>query len=84
MSSPVPTVRLKDCPNCGCHLASVWCDGCDMTLCVFCYDEHENNAPCHVCHGADCDWNPCERWVDGVGYVSDPVSGIQMMNEGEL
>ena len=52
LDSPVPTVRLKDCPNCDCHLASVWCDGCEMTLCVFCYDEHENGAPCHV---ADCD-----------------------------
>lgn len=40
---------LRVCPNCtdGCR-AEYYCDGCDETLCLACYQEHNEDTPCHV------------------------------------
>ncbi len=37
------------CSNCddGC-LKEKWCEGCGQYLCTRCWDEHENDGPCHV------------------------------------
>lgn len=43
----------EPCPNCddGCK-AEKHCDGCDQTLCMGCWETHNNDAPCHM--GPDC------------------------------
>ncbi len=37
------------CPNCddGC-LKEKYCEGCDDVLCIGCWEEHNENASCHV------------------------------------
>lgn len=37
------------CPNCtdGC-LAEQYCYGCDLLVCIACYQEHNEARPCHV------------------------------------
>ena len=44
--APPPT---EPCPNCadGCVAEQV-CFGCSSTLCYSCWDEHNNDTPCHV------------------------------------
>ena len=45
----VKTEPADPCTNCddGCY-ANVYCDSCDMWLCAPCYNEHNNDAPCHT------------------------------------
>ena len=45
----VDMLLVQLCPNCddGC-LAELECAGCGQVLCYACWDEHNNNAPCHV------------------------------------
>jgi hypothetical protein len=40
--------RREPCPNCPCCEATVYCDGCGETLCVQCWAEHNEDAPCHL------------------------------------
>lgn len=43
------TLLSNPCPSCndGCK-AAVWCNGCDMVICIGCNAEHNQDAPCHV------------------------------------
>jgi len=42
-------LEREDCPNCedGCK-ATKYCEGCGQTICVDCWEEHNEDAPCHV------------------------------------
>jgi len=41
--------RHQPCPNCPCCEATIFCDGCWETLCLQCWAEHNEDAPCHSC-----------------------------------
>ena len=51
--------RQDPCPNCPCCEAARYCDGCWETLCLQCWAEHNENAPCHSCDD-DHDEDPDE------------------------
>lgn len=40
--------RQRPCPNCFCCEAARYCDGCGETLCLECWAEHNEDAPCHL------------------------------------
>lgn len=38
------------CPNCDDNcIATVYCEGCSLTICTGCYGEHNQDEPCHIC-----------------------------------
>lgn len=47
--SVLPDMVKELCSNCddGCFVAA-YCDGCGFLVCGDCYEEHNNDAPCHV------------------------------------
>lgn len=53
----------KPCSNCsdGCVI-SRWCEGCDMDLCVLCYEEHNSihfeTSEDHTCQCDECFESP--------------------------
>ncbi len=46
----VAEMENTQCPNCTCsgHMAEVYCDGCEETICQACYAEHNADAPDHT------------------------------------
>lgn len=36
------------CAECPCHVAVLYCPGCDSWLCLPCWAEHNGGALCHV------------------------------------
>lgn len=75
--------EAKLCPNCDCAPrcgGQVFCDGCDMTLCVRCWAEHNEDAPCHYDNNREeAKSHPIKRMFEQEGHRLKAV--LEKLNE---